>query len=72
RSNARLTALEWLNSDKVLDAFSRWPDVTREDTASTAAALCLLEEALANLSDSERPSFAGLLRALETRLAGAG
>ncbi|GJL42786.1 type VI secretion system protein TssA [Enterobacter cloacae complex sp. ECC445] len=72
RSNARLTALEWLNSDKVLDAFSRWPDVTREDTARTAAALCLLEEALANLSDSERPSFAGLLRALETRLAGAG
>ena len=72
RSNARLTALEWLNSDKVLDAFSRWPDVTREDTARTAAALCLLEEALASMSDSEQPSFVGLLRALEIRLAGAG
>lgn len=72
RSNARLTALEWLNSDKVLDAFSRWPDVTREDTARTAAALCLLDDALSNLPDSEQPSFAGLLRALENRLAGAG
>ncbi|MCX8959048.1 type VI secretion system protein TssA [Erwinia psidii] len=72
RSNARLTALEWLNSNKVLDAFSRWPDVTREDTARTAAALCLLEEVLTKMSDSDQPSFAGLLRALETRLAGAG
>lgn len=72
RSNARLTALEWLNRDKVLDAFSRWPDVTREDTARTAAALRLLEETLANMSGSEQPSFASLLCALETRLAGAG
>jgi len=72
RSNARLTALEWLNSDKVLDAFSRWPDVTREDTARTAAALCLLSDALSNLPESEQPSFAGLLRALENRLAGSG
>ncbi|MDT0178556.1 type VI secretion system protein TssA [Enterobacter sp. BRE11] len=72
RSKARLTALEWLNSDKVLDAFSRWPDVTREETAKTAAALCLLGDALSNLPDSEQPSFAGLLRALEKRLAGGG
>lgn len=72
RSNARLAALEWLNSDKVLDAFSRWPDVTREDTARTAAALCLLEEAVAKMSDSDQPSFTGLLRTLETRLAGVG
>ena len=72
RSNARLTALEWLNSNKVLDAFSHWPDVTREDTARTAAALCLLDDALSTLSDSEQPAFAGLLRTLETRLAGHG
>ncbi|RRW70222.1 type VI secretion system protein TssA [Pantoea dispersa] len=72
RSNARLTALEWLNSDKVLDTFSRWPDVTREDTARTAAALCLLDDALSTLPDSEQPTFAGLLRTLETRLAGTG
>lgn len=72
RASARLAALEWLNSDKVLDAFSRWPDVTREDTAKTAAALCLLETALMHLPEEERPSLAGLQRTLETRLAGAG
>ncbi|RRW69720.1 type VI secretion system protein TssA [Pantoea dispersa] len=72
RSTARLAALDWLNSEKVLDAFSRWPDVTREETARTAAALCLLENALAQLPETERPTFAGLLRTLETRLAGSG
>lgn len=72
RSTARLAALDWLNSEKVLDTFSRWPDVTREETARTAAALCLLETALKQLPDAERPDFAGLLRRLETRLAGSG
>lgn len=72
RSTARLAALDWLNSEKVLDAFSRWPDVTREETARTAAALCLLENALEQLPETERPTFAGLLRTLETRLAGSG
>lgn len=72
RSTARLAALDWLNSEKVLDAFSRWPDVTREETARTAAALSLLENALEQLPEAERPTFAGLLRTLETRLAGSG
>ena len=72
RCNARLSALEWLNSDKVLDTFSRWPDVTREETARTAAALCLLETSLEFLPEAERPAFTGLLRTLETRLAGSG
>jgi len=72
RSTARLAALDWLNSEKVLDGLSRWPDVTREETARTAAALCLLETALEQLPDAERPDFAGLLRRLETRLAGSG
>ncbi|HDC4499223.1 TPA: type VI secretion system protein TssA [Enterobacter kobei] len=72
RSTARLAALDWLNSEKVLDAFSRWPDVTREETARTAAALCLLENAVEQLPEAERPTFAGLLRMLETRLAGHG
>lgn len=72
RSAARLAALDWLNSEKVLDAFSRWPDMTREDTARTAAALCLLETALESLPEAERPAFTGLLRTLETRLAGSG
>lgn len=72
RSTARLAALDWLNSEKVLDTFSRWPDVTREETARTAAALCLLENAVEQLPEAERPTFAGLLRMLETRLAGSG
>lgn len=72
RSTARLAALDWLNSEKVLDALSRWPDVTREETARTAAALCLLETSLEQLSEAERPAFSGLLRTLETRLAGSG
>ncbi|AFJ46285.1 type VI secretion system protein TssA [Shimwellia blattae] len=72
RSAARLAALDWLNSEKMLDAFSRWPDVTREDTARTAAALCLLESALGSLPEVERPAFTALLRTLETRLAGSG
>ncbi|MCK7318564.1 type VI secretion system protein TssA [Enterobacter cloacae] len=72
RSAARLAALDWLNSEKVLDTFSRWPDVTREETARTAAALCLLETTLGSLPEAERPTFAGLLRTLETRLAGSG
>ncbi len=72
RSTARLAALDWLNSEKVLDTFSRWPDVTREETGRTAAALCLLETALEILPEAGRPTFSGLLRTLETRLAGSG
>ncbi|WP_279052139.1 TssA family type VI secretion system protein, partial [Cedecea davisae] len=72
RSTARLAALDWLNSERVLDALARWPDVTREETARTAAALCLLETALEQLPETERPMFTGLLRTLETRLAGIG
>ncbi|MGR7525734.1 type VI secretion system protein TssA [Klebsiella aerogenes] len=72
RSTARLAALDWLNSERVLDALARWPDVTREETARTAAALCQLERALECLPEAERPTFAGLLRTLETRLAGSG
>lgn len=72
RSTARLAALDWLNSGKVLDALARWPDATREETARTAAALRLLETALEQLPEVERPTFAGLLRTLETRLAGSG
>ena len=72
RSTARLAALDWLNSEKVRDAFSRWPDVTREETACTAAALCLLETVLDSLPEAGRPAFTGLLSMLETRLAGSG
>lgn len=72
RGTARLAALEWMNSERILDALARWPDVTREETARTASALCLLETALEKLPETEGPSFTGLLRTLETRLAGSG
>ncbi|MEB6337976.1 type VI secretion system protein TssA [Serratia rhizosphaerae] len=72
RGTARLAALEWMNSERILDALARWPDVTREETARTAAALCLLENAVEQLPEAERPTFAGLLRTLENRLAGSG
>lgn len=72
RPNARQAALEWLNSARFTDALGRWPDVTREDTAMTAATLSLLEEQLNTLSDREEPPFGGLCQALESRLAGNG
>lgn len=72
RASARLAALEWLNSERMHNALTRWPDATREGTAKIAAALCLLETAQEKLPAAERSTFAGLQRALETRVAGAG
>ncbi|MBM1021659.1 type VI secretion system protein TssA [Enterobacter cloacae] len=72
RPNARKSALEWLNSTKIQDTLSLWPDATREQTSQTAAVLCLLETLLESWPESDRPSLDGLSRALEIRLAGSG
>jgi len=72
RPNARKATLEWLNSAKVLDTLSLWPEVDRNDAGLTAGAMSLLESAVANWPDNEKPSFAGLCSALETRLARSG
>lgn len=72
RANARKSALEWLNSTRMQDTLSRWPDATREQTAQTAAALSLLDAQLEGWAESDRPVLEGLSRALETRLAGSG
>jgi len=72
RSNARKSTLEWLNSTKIQDTLSRWPDATREQTSQTAAALCLLDMLLEKWPESERPLLDGLSRTLELRLAGSG
>lgn len=72
RPNARKSALEWLNSTKIQDTLSLWPDTSREQTSLTAAVLSLLEAQLESWPEDERPSLAGLCRALETRLAGSG
>lgn len=72
RPNARKSALEWLNSTKMQDTLSLWPDANREQTSRTAAALSLLDTQLESWPERERPSLDGLSRALEIRLAGSG
>lgn len=72
RPTARKAALEWLNGAKVLDSLALWPEVTHQDTGLTVGALCLLEDAVAGWPENDRPSFAGLCQALDTRLARSG
>lgn len=72
RPLARKSALEWLNSSRMKDAFSLWPDATREQTSQTAAALSLLESLLESWPENDRPTLNGISSALELRLAGAG
>lgn len=72
RPNARKAALEWLNSARVLDAITLWPEVDRPDTLMTAGALSLLSKLTEEWPDNEIPSFSGLCAALEHRLAQSG
>ena len=72
RPNARKSALEWLNSTKIQDTLSFWPDATREQTSQTAAVLCLLDTLLEQWPENERPSLEVLSGTLESRLAGSG
>ena len=72
RPTARKAALEWLNSAKVIDALLLWPEVDHNDAGLTAGAIHLLESAVADLPEAEKPSFAGLCTALENRLAHSG
>ncbi|OVZ78958.1 type VI secretion system protein TssA [Yersinia kristensenii] len=72
RPVARKGALEWLNSAKVLDSLTLWPEVAREDAELTAGALSLLQAAVSDWPENEQPSFAGLCSALENRLARSG
>jgi type VI secretion system protein VasJ len=72
RPVARKAALEWLNSAKVIDALLLWPEVDSNDAGLTAGAISLLESAVADWPEAEKPSFAGLCTALENRLARSG
>ncbi|MFC0227690.1 type VI secretion system protein TssA [Serratia aquatilis] len=72
RPNARKAALEWLNSTKMLDTLSLWPEVDRNDAGLTAGAINLLADAVSHWQDNERPSFSELCSALENRLARSG
>lgn len=72
RPVARKAAMEWLNSAKVIDALLLWPEVDRNDAGLTAGAINLLQSAVADWPEAEKPSFAGLCTALENRLARSG
>lgn len=72
RPVARKSALEWLNSAKVLDSLALWPEVARADAELTAGALYHLHVAVSHWPENEQPSFAGLCTALENRLARSG
>lgn len=72
RANARKAALEWLNSSKMLDTLSRWPEVDRDDAVLTAGAISLLAASVADWPEDEKPSFAGFCAILDNRLAHSG
>ncbi|ENA9698528.1 type VI secretion system protein TssA [Salmonella enterica subsp. enterica] len=72
RPNARRLALEWLNSDKMLDSLALWPEVVRDDAELTVGALALLENHVVAWPENEKPSFHGLCSALESRFARSG
>lgn len=72
RANARQAALEWLNSSKMLDTLSRWPEVDRDDAGLTAGAVSLLSASVADWPEDEKPSFTGLCTTLDNRLARSG
>lgn len=72
RPVARKAALEWLNSTKIIDTLSLWPEVDSNDAGLTVGAINLLESAVANWPEAEKPSLAGLCTALENRLARSG
>ncbi|HEB4093839.1 TPA: type VI secretion system protein TssA [Enterobacter cloacae] len=72
RANARKSALEWLNSSKMLDTLSRWPEVDRDDAGLTAGAVSLLAASVADWPEDEKPSFTGLCTTLDNRLARSG
>lgn len=72
RPVARKAALEWLNSTKIIDTLSLWPEVDSNDAGLTAGAISLLESTVADWPEAEKPSFAGLCTVLENRLARSG
>ncbi|WP_320729751.1 type VI secretion system protein TssA [Enterobacter roggenkampii] len=72
RPVARKAALEWLNSAKIIDALQLWPEVDSNDAGLTVGAINLIQSAVSDWSEAEKPSFAGFCTALENRLARSG
>ncbi|NWL22245.1 type VI secretion system protein TssA [Pseudomonas umsongensis] len=72
RANSRKMALEWLNSGKVLDCLSLYPEVVKEEAERTVAALAWLERGLDTWPQDQRPALGTLYGALSARLAQSG
>jgi type VI secretion system protein VasJ len=72
RANSRKMALEWLNSPKVLDCLSLYPEVVSDEAERTVAALAWLERGLDTWPQAQRPSLGALHGALSNRLAQSG
>lgn len=72
RANSRKMALEWLNSGKVLDCLSLYPEVVKEEAERTVAALAWLERGLDAWPQDQRPALGTLYGALTARLAQSG
>jgi len=72
RANSRKMALEWLNSGKVLDSLSLYPEVVKAETERTVAALAWLEHGLQAWPEDQRPQLNALHGALSARLAQSG
>ncbi|MCW8278238.1 type VI secretion system protein TssA [Pseudomonas sp. PCH199] len=72
RPNSRKLALEWLNSGKVLDCLTLYPEVVKDEAERTVAALAWLERGLEAWPEDQRPALGPLYGALSARLAQSG
>ena len=72
RSNSRKLALEWLNSGKVLDCLSLYPEVVKAEAERTVAALVWLDHGLEAWPQDQRPELGTFHAALSARLAQSG
>lgn len=66
RPVARKAVLEWLNSTKIIDTLSLWPEVDSNDAGLTAGAISLLESTVADCPEAEKPSLQGFVPLLKT------
>ncbi|MHC8314066.1 type VI secretion system protein TssA [Pseudomonas sp. LB3P31] len=72
RPISRKLALEWLTSAKVLDCLSQYPEVVKEESERTVAALAWLERGLDTWPQDQRPDLGALYSTLSARLAQSG
>ncbi|WP_460123188.1 type VI secretion system protein TssA [Pseudomonas sp. S2_C03] len=72
RGNSRKQALEWLAGSKVLGCLSLFPEVVKQESERTVAALTWLARALQAWPEAQRPELGGLYGALANRLAQSG